>query len=515
MTSWIKTITILSAAATLFACSNGNSDAPLVDSAGKHPDKWLETHWVAYKSAQAKGAAKSAGAATFDSPCIECHGNDLSGGIAKVGCFSAIAPDGRTCHANKLGHPDNWSSPEQHGSHATLGALAAPGISSGLAYCARCHGDDYKGGAGKAVSCFSCHSTAPHPPKPWHDNSAAGASHTKASTGNAAECAKCHLSPSAGTTAPGCFNNTMCHGTPDQIGHGSGWLLPASAGFHSKNLNNSCAACHGSELKGSGSAPSCMSAVPIDGLTCHASAPPTSAPAVENQCKSCHGNTTAGPDSIQAPNRQLRHGKHLALRDLNSAVSAANCVLCHAGGGSGTANHAKASSNGGYAAASVGLSGSFGLAGATPSYDPVNKSCAGVSCHGGQSTPSWESGSFDTYASTSCRLCHESGANNAQAPYNSYKSGKQSTLFAGRNLHDFHLQGGASTPAIATCTECHSTARLRPVHFIGLDAQNLNLRTAGKTAADTIGGQGSSVIEYDKANQGSCSSTCHDTRTWY
>jgi hypothetical protein len=49
-------------------------------------------------------------------------------------------------------------------------------------------------------------------------------SHTFASETNAPECYKCHANganftgtkptpPPAGT-APGCFNNTMCHGTP-------------------------------------------------------------------------------------------------------------------------------------------------------------------------------------------------------------------------------------------------------------------------------------------------------------
>jgi len=47
--------------------------------------------------------------------------------------------------------------------------------------------------------------------------------HVETDIGNAPECAKCHLggnnstlkpltTPPAGT-APGCFNNTLCHGT--------------------------------------------------------------------------------------------------------------------------------------------------------------------------------------------------------------------------------------------------------------------------------------------------------------
>ena len=511
MTSWIKKIAVLCAAAALLACSSGNSDAPLVDSNGNHPDNWLETHWIAYNQGAAKSAAKSASAAAFDSPCIECHGNDLLGGIAKVSCFSAAAPDGRQCHATQLGHPDDWGSPAQHGSHPTLGAMAPAGVSSGFAYCARCHGNDFRGGSGKAVSCFSCHQTAPHPPKPWHGEG--GRSHTGSDTSNAAECAKCHLSPSAGATAPGCFNNTMCHGTVEQIGHGSGWLDPASASFHSKNLNNSCSACHGEELSGSGSAPSCMSAVPIDGLTCHVSRPPTTTPGAENQCLSCHGNPALGPTGNQAPNRKLRHETHLALGPVNAAVAAGGCAVCHSGGGSGRAGHARASVNGGYAPATVGLSATFRLAGATLAYDPASRSCSGVSCHGGQSTPSWESGAFDTYAEASCTLCHQSDPNHS-GPYNSFRSGKQSSFFPGKNMHEFHLQTVLGPP-IASCNDCHSTVKLRTMHFTGLDQQDLSLRPAGQRPGDSIGGQGTSVIGYDQGDNGSCTNTCHDTRSWF
>lgn len=514
MTSWIKSIILLTAAAALFACSNGNSGAPVVDSNGKHPDNWLETHWIAYHqgSAAAKAAGKSAAAAVFDSPCIECHGSDLSGGIAKVGCFSPVAPDGRLCHANKLGHPDGWASPAAHGSDTTQGAMAQAGVSAGFAYCARCHGDDFAGGAGKAVSCFSCHATAPHPPRPWHDQSAGGRSHTRVDTSNAAQCAKCHLNGSAGSTAPGCFNNTMCHGPVEQIGHGSGWLDATSAGFHAKNLNNSCSGCHGADLAGSGSAPSCMSAVPIGGVTCHASAPPTTAPAAGNQCLSCHGGPATGPTGTQAPNRKLGHNEHVALAEVNAA---GGCAVCHAGAGSGSAGHAKSSNSGGRAAATVALSATFKLAGATLSYNPTAKTCSGVSCHGGRTTPSWETGAFDTNSNAGCAVCHESGAGNAQAPYNSYRSGKQSTFFPGKNLHDFHLASGLSTPPSASCTDCHGTARLAPIHFIGLDQQDLSLRPAGSRPSDTIGGEGSSVTDYEPSNRGNCTNNCHDTRNWF
>lgn len=509
MRSWIKNIALICAAATLFACSDGNSGAPLVDNKGKHPDSWLETHWIAYRSGLPQGGA------TFDSPCIECHGKDLSGGIAGVGCFTPLSADGRACHANQLGHPDNWGSPAQHG----VAAKAAPGVSSGFAYCARCHGSDYRGGSGKAVSCFSCHATAPHPPRPWSGSAPGGRSHTLSDVGTAAECAKCHLSPSPGSVTPGCFNNTMCHGTAEQIGHASGWLDPTSAGFHAKQLNNSCTGCHGLDLNGSGSAPSCLSATPIGGMTCHATAPPTISPTGASRCLSCHGGASAGPTGTQAPNRQFGHGEHSALASVVPAVG--TCALCHSGAGSGTANHGRASQNGGRAQATVAFADStFALEGATLSFDPATRSCSGVSCHGGKTTPGWDTGAFDTYSNAGCPQCHEAAAGDPQAPgstapYNSYWSGKQSVIFSGKNMHDFHLQSSLGTPAVASCTDCHSSTLLRTMHFNGLHLQNLALRGAGTRPADTIGGTGTSVLSYDRASQGSCSNSCHDTRSWF
>ena len=214
MTSRIKIVTVLCGAAALFACSNVNSNSPLVDSTGKHPADWLENHWVDIKQAKGKSPAEADSLALS---CAECHGSDLAGGIAKVSCFSAQAQNGQQCHATTLGHPVIWSSAHQHGE---AGAMAAPGISSGFAYCTKCHGSTFDNG--NAVSCKSCHTTAPHPPRPWHGTTASGSNHVTTDTANASECAKCHtaganlLGPRIGAlapagTAPACFNGTLCH----------------------------------------------------------------------------------------------------------------------------------------------------------------------------------------------------------------------------------------------------------------------------------------------------------------
>lgn len=77
--------------------------------------------------------------------CKECHGSDLTGGIAKISCFS--------CHKDAdgtVGHASGWLSQKDepvryHGHYAKNYAVA----------CTTCHGPDLKGPA--VPSCYKCH----------------------------------------------------------------------------------------------------------------------------------------------------------------------------------------------------------------------------------------------------------------------------------------------------------------------------------------------------------------------
>jgi hypothetical protein len=177
---------------------------PLDPATGQHPTNWIQVHYADY--------------AKTPDQCRTCHGSTSdpaqAGGISKVSCF--------TCHTTGVNHPSNWALPTQHG---RLGAQLAPSddpiLMAGFAHCAKCHGADYAGGVSNS-SCKACHTKAPHPSKPWTGLGALP-SHTATSFLNAPECFKCHAAgansdlkplttPPAGT-APGCFNNTMCHGT--------------------------------------------------------------------------------------------------------------------------------------------------------------------------------------------------------------------------------------------------------------------------------------------------------------
>lgn len=200
----VRTGFVLAFALLTWGCSgSANDKAAKFDPAqGAHPANWLGTHYVEFIS--------------NPDQCRTCHGSTSdkaqAGGTSGVSCF--------TCHANGPSHQAGFAAGSAHGRN---GAQLAAGSTSGFAYCAKCHGSNYTNPIGVAPSCTQCHTTAPHPAKPWNGPSAATSNHTFTAVSNAAECAKCHSNganstkrpdpPAPAGTAPGCFNNTLCHGT--------------------------------------------------------------------------------------------------------------------------------------------------------------------------------------------------------------------------------------------------------------------------------------------------------------
>jgi hypothetical protein len=182
---------------------SAGSAAPFNTVTGQHPANWIQVHYAEYVKAPDQ--------------CRTCHGSTTdpaqAGGIAKVSCF--------TCHT-AVDHPAGWENPLQHGrAGAQLAVNADPKVMAGFAHCAKCHGSNYDNGI--TISCKSCHTKAPHPDKPWVSTTLLKSNHVETDATNAPECAKCHtagansdlkplVTPPAGT-APGCFNNTLCHGT--------------------------------------------------------------------------------------------------------------------------------------------------------------------------------------------------------------------------------------------------------------------------------------------------------------
>jgi hypothetical protein len=193
---------VLAFAVLAVGCSStANDSAPKFNAAtGAHPQNWQDVHYLDFIS---KG-----------DQCRTCHGSDLQGGVSGVTCFQCHHPGGPS-------HQAGWELPAQHGRN---GAQLAPSDTSGFAYCQKCHGPtNFADPIGVSPSCMACHKTSPHPGKPWSNPDWTKPTHVKTDQGNVAVCAKCHTNgansdlkptpPAPTGTAPGCFNNTLCHGT--------------------------------------------------------------------------------------------------------------------------------------------------------------------------------------------------------------------------------------------------------------------------------------------------------------
>jgi hypothetical protein len=255
------------------------------------------------------------------SSCTECHGSDLAGGISRVSCFGNTAG----CHHDPI---PNWITAAVHGATAKQ----APG-SSGFASCQICHGRDFSGGGAK-VSCFTCHEVAPHPASPWLGPTY---THADTNTSNATVCAQCHFpessnnpanhppTPAAAGTPPGCFNNTLCHGTSQ---HPAGWAQSSQHGPAAKAQPSAfggfayCQTCHGdpnatppANFEGGTSGVSCylcheVDAPHPDGATWMGNVTPSHRNTNQGQanvdvCAQCHRSET--PGTVGCFNNTLCH----------------------------------------------------------------------------------------------------------------------------------------------------------------------------------------------------------------
>ncbi len=247
---------LLSLATAYMGCSTGvdNSSLNLLDAQGKHSTP----NWVS--TMPGASSVHPALALPDGSRCMECHGSDLKGGIAKVSCFTTA------CHHGT--RPDWVQVPGQSQRHGTS-AKKAPG-NSGFVSCRICHGVDFSGG-GANVSCTNtdadCHGIgvkSPHPARPWLGGVPGGKTHDNTAPQNADVCINCHAggantnpphpppTPAPAGTLPGCFNSTLCHALPTTHATGSVWLDPnvGGSGFHGTAAKANllyCQLCHGTQ----------------------------------------------------------------------------------------------------------------------------------------------------------------------------------------------------------------------------------------------------------------------------
>jgi predicted CxxxxCH...CXXCH cytochrome family protein len=215
--------------------------------------------------------------------------------------------------------------------------------------------------------------------------------------------------------------------------------------------------CHGASLTGvANSGPSCdkntgtggCHSIPYDPLTVI--------------CGACH---RVPPDGAAFPNLAGKHAKH-------ATSNKTSCDICHNGASSYVGDHSNGVIDFSFLAAYTPATG------LTPTFNPSAKTCSNISCHGGQTTPSWYAGAIDV--NTQCGLCHVAGPFAGSPQYNSYYSGH----------HSSHLGLGA------ICTDCHDTTNLTVVHFNDLNTPAMT--QANQTILD--------ALNYDGY---SCQFTCH------
>lgn len=375
------------------------------------------------------------------SVCVRCHEtNNSFGHMAQPFCHNCHSP------APAGFHPAGWAGPDSHGA----AAKAAPGPSTGFGLCQNCHGNNFAG-VGTAPTCVnnaSCHGSgvaSPHSPAPWRVTTGSPANtrrHTNTDNtvpGNPTACAWCHRgngsvvitppTPPPAGPAPGCYNNTLCHGNvltaPHAVRPYASHPADAQSGF-----NTVCINCHNIDLpRILVNAPYCME--------CHKGG----SPFTFTGCTSCHGNPPAGGAPLGAvfPNIAGAHAKHNALDNVRGV-----CNTCHNGGGTGT----------GLKHLYDNVAGASGIDVAFPNllfkansgsllFTGSDNTCSNVSCHGGIKTPGWR-GALPATGDAACRQCHTVGAAQGSPENNSPYSGRHSQHMATTN-------GGA-----ILCTECHN-----------------------------------------------------------
>jgi len=457
---------------------------------GSSVDGWLVTP---SGGTHASTATQDYLANNGSSGCTQCHGSDLSGGISNVSCFGNTAG----CHHGPI---PNWSSPAVHGATAKK----APG-SSGFASCQICHGADFgtvRGGS----TCFTCHTTAPHAPRPWRGPLY---THANTDTANAPVCAQCHYpnspnnpanhpaTPAPAGTAPGCFNNTLCHGeggVPHPVDNTWVTTSPAAQphGISAKAAPGTtsgfayCKVCHGTgtNFAGGTSGKSCYTCHLPTANSPHASQWRTGDPYVHTNtdvgnadvCAYCHLNGENSP--IAAPSPPAPAG---------TAPGCFNSTLCH-GAGVHPAGWSQSSQHGPAAKAAPAASAGFSYCqschgtGNNFSGGTSGQSCypchlpTAIQPHASQ----WRTGDPLVHTTTAtgnapvCAFCHTAGANSPiaapspPAPAGTAPGCFNSTLCHGAGVHPAgwsqssqHGPAAKAAPAASAgfsyCQSCHGT----------------------------------------------------------
>ena len=459
-----------------------------------HPTDWQGVRTINGATITHRSAGNTAAA------CAICHKVDAAGtgpNPTAPSCFSASFTNSspgatsRSCHSGGPGTTPHavgstWLDPAVGGS-----AFHGTEAKADLQFCQNCHGTPPRGFAGGSAStaCTTCHTTADAHPTDWQGvRTISTATITHRTAGNrTAACGICHKVDAAGAgpnpTAPSCFSSSFtngdnqarsCHATgPGQPNHPVPFFdNTAHTQTTTSTFTADCGNCHAV----TGTSP--LSGAPLC-TTCHISDPR----GVTN-CTSCHANPPDGATTA-FPNVAGAHATHLALNNATDPGTPVSCATCHSGLGSGTLSHYNRTRPPRSSPASVAFVTAYNAKSGAAGFD--NSSllrCTNVSCHGGQATPNWRTGTLTV--ETQCTSCHVFGTTQFNGPSSSN-----------------HDRAEHSSRA---CTVCHNATPLAVNHFTKLNSTALE-----GPASATI--SGTNITSYTPGSR-SCTPTCHGTETW-
>jgi predicted CxxxxCH...CXXCH cytochrome family protein len=409
---------------------SGNPNTPLANNLAPHAKRqWRSS--AGTPRTHTSTASDNANAAV----CYLCHFNRANtlDVPPPTPAFDPASPPG--CYNSSLCHS---------GSLASLHPLGASWLPGNL------HGATAKA---DLTFCQVCHATAPAP----------------------ATNPRFNVLPntiSANSSCENCHNALTAH--PPAVTGQPRWYFHRLSG----NKHVACPQCHGATLQGpaeGGVGPRCQD--------CHRLSPPIVFPATAVQpatCTTCHTFPPNGTPN-QFPNIAGKHGIHNTFAGVHDV-----CDTCHNGAGFGSgANHFMDN------VVNVAFLATYNAeSGGAATYNPANRTCSNVTCHGGQTTPDWQTTTANAInVNTQCSICHSQGT----AQFNSYNSGDH-------GINSSHT----------TCTNCHNTTTLAVNHFT-----NLSTTAMEGPASATIGG-GTTFIPAGNYNPTtrSCSPSCHGTETW-
>lgn len=387
----------------------------------------------------------------------------LMGDFLGVGCSSANK--GGIIDPDTGKHPANW-----YENHRPVAAASAD-----FTQCSDCHGADLQGGISK-VSCFSmsvngltCHGHPPNWTLPDNHGAAAKLEPDSIQNHGFSSCQTCHGAQFTGgrLSSQSCLT---CHGgiVAPAPHSPADWRTGTRTHITTNALNApECALCHlGNRTPPSyapvpsGTTPGCFNST-----LCHDTR--------AGVCGTCHA---LPPNGAIFPNTAGRHAVHAALVNVG-----ADCTVCHTGAGPGNPTlHQNGISE-------VAFPATYNAESGLGSFNNAANTCSSVSCHGGQTTPNWLTGTINV--NTQCTSCHISGT----TQFNSYFSGE----------HNRHVNGEGFA-----CTVCHDTTLLATNHFT-----TLNTSAMEGPASATIRAQ----LQY---NGTTCNpsagglSGCHGSETW-